>query len=245
VMEQGTRTGLPLLRPLFLEFPDAAADHHPIDVDLAAGGEFMVGPDLLVAAPPFPDRANDYDAELPSAGWYDFWTGKRVTGGNTPALTGDTLTVAAMSTISIHPELATLPVFVRPGAIIPTEPLVQSTAEKPEGPLTLRVFPGPNCAGEIYQDDGSTFGYRKGEFLRMKFTCETSSKNGDLAIHIGTHDGHYPAWWNEVVVEVNGLTTNTASATVNGRAAKVTSSDQRLSIPAADRGIGIEIIVRQ
>jgi alpha-glucosidase len=245
VMEQGTRTGLPLLRPLFLEFPDAAADHHPIDVDLTAGGEFMVGPDLLVAAPPFPDRANDYDAELPSAGWYDFWTGKRVTGGNTPALTGDTLTVAAMSTISIHPELATLPVFVRPGAIIPTEPLVQSTAEKPEGPLTLRVFPGPNCAGEIYQDDGSTFGYRKGEFLRMKFTCETSSKNGDLAIHIGTHDGHYPAWWNEVVVEVNGLTTNTASATVNGRAADVTSSDRRLSIPAADRGTGIEIIVRQ
>ena len=68
VMEENIRTGLPLLRPLFLEFPDAAADHHPIDLDPDAGGEFMVGPDLLVAAPPFPDKANDYDAKLPSSG---------------------------------------------------------------------------------------------------------------------------------------------------------------------------------
>ena len=56
VMEEGTHTGLPLLRPIFLDFPDAAADRHPLDVDLNASGEFMVGPDLLVAAPPFPDK---------------------------------------------------------------------------------------------------------------------------------------------------------------------------------------------
>lgn len=245
VMEQGTRTGLPLLRPLFLQFPNAAADRHPIDVDLAAGGEFMVGPDLLVVAPPFPDRANDYDAELPSAGWYDFWTGKRLDEGSTPTLTGDTLTVAAMSTILIHPELATLPVFVRPGAIIPTEPLVQSTVEKPVGPLKLRVFPGPDCAGEIYQDDGSTFGYRPGEYLRMRFTCETSSRNGDLAIHIGTHEGRFPAWWKDIVVEVNGLKKNPTSITVNGRATNISSSDQNVSITAADRGAGIEVVVHQ
>jgi alpha-glucosidase len=78
VIEDNTRTGLPLLRPLFLEFPNAAADRHPIDVDVDASGEFMVGPDLLVAAAPFPDKLDDYDAKLPSAGWYDFWTGKRV-----------------------------------------------------------------------------------------------------------------------------------------------------------------------
>jgi alpha-glucosidase len=243
VMEEGTHTGLPLLRPLFLEFPNATPDRHPIDIDLSASGEFMVGPDLLVAAPPFPDKANDYDAELPSPGWYDFWTGKRMDQGRTQALTGDTLTVAALSTISIHPELATLPVFVRPGAIIPTEPLVQSTAEQPQGPLTLRVFPGPDCAGKIYQDDGSTFGYKRGEFLRMSFTCESSPKNGDLEIHIGKHEGHYPAWWKEVAVEVNGLTKMPASATVNGYATDVTSSDQRLTITAPDRGTGIEIIV--
>ena len=51
VMEEGTHTGLPLLRPIFLDFPEAAADRHPLDVDLNASGEFMVGSDLLVAAP--------------------------------------------------------------------------------------------------------------------------------------------------------------------------------------------------
>jgi alpha-glucosidase len=245
-MEEGTRTGLPLLRPLFLEFPNAAPDRHPIDVDLEAAGEFMVGPDLLVAAAPFPDKANDYDAELPSAGWYDFWTGRRVDEGHPQATVGNSQTDAssdaALSTVPIHPELATLPVFVRPGAIIPTEPLVQSTAEQPQGPLTLRVFPGPNCAGEIYQDDGFTFEYRRGEFLRMKFTCETS-KNGDLAIHIGNHEGHYRAWWKDVAVEVNGFTKNHASVNVKGKATDIASSDRKLTITVADQGTGIEIVV--
>ncbi len=52
VTEEDTHTGLPLLRPLFLEFPDAAADRHPLDVDLNTSGEFMVGPDLLVLLHP-------------------------------------------------------------------------------------------------------------------------------------------------------------------------------------------------
>jgi hypothetical protein len=68
VMEDNTRTGLPLLRPLFLEFPDAAPDHHPLDIDLDASGEFMVGPDLLVAAPPFSIRQKTTMQRFPAPG---------------------------------------------------------------------------------------------------------------------------------------------------------------------------------
>jgi alpha-glucosidase len=246
-MEEGTRTGLPLLRPIFLEFPDATPDRHPMDIDLSASGEFMVGPDILVAGPPFPDEANDYDAELPSSGWYDFWTGKHVEETHTHAAAGDPLPNAAPddepSTLRIHPELATLPVFVRPGAIIPIQPLVQSTGQQPIGPLTLRVFPGADCGGEIYQDDGSTFAYRQGDFIRMKVTCDISRISGDLTVHIGPHEGTYAAWWKEITVEIDGLATKLPAATINGKPTAVTIDDQRVIIQAPDQGKGVEIVV--
>ena len=66
--------------------------------------------------------------------------------------------------------------FVRAGAIVPEQPLVQSTDEKPQGPLTLRVYPptepGEDCAGSLYLDDGVSYDFRKGDFLRMGFTCQ-------------------------------------------------------------------------
>lgn len=121
----------------------------------------------------------------------------------------------------VHRELGSLPVYVRPGSIIPIEPLVGSTDEKPRGALTLRVFPGPTAMGEFYQDDGSTFAYRSGDFLRMSFTCAVSPGDGPLTMHIGAHEGIYPAWWNEIVVEVNGLTKRPRSLIVNGHNADV------------------------
>jgi alpha-glucosidase len=244
VMEENTRTGLPLLRPIFLEFPNAASDCRPIDVDLAASGEFMVGPDLLVAAPPFPDKKDDYNAELPSAGWYDFWTGKRVEESypHIVAAQPETAKVATLSTVSIHPELATLPVFVRPGAILPVEPLVQSTDERPHGPLTLRVFPGSDCSGRLYQDDGTTFAYKTGDFLRMSFTCEMSPDHG-VILHIGRHEGSYPAWWRQIAVEINGLSRKPSSVIVDGQAATFRPGDHSVTIMVEDPGSGVNIVV--
>jgi len=247
VMEENTRTGLPLLRPLFLEFPDAAQDRHPLDVDVDTSGEFMVGPDLLVAAAPFPDKIDDYDAKLPSAGWYDFWTGKPVEMGKARVLAGgvqpETASGPALPAVTIHPELASLPVFVRPGTILPMAPLVQSTSEQAHGPLTLRVFPGPHCEGSLYQDDGSSFAYKNGEFLRMSFRCETSATDGALAIHIGKHEGRFPAWWKRIAVEVNGLKGQASMVTVNGKAARF-DGGQPLTIFIDDAGGGAEIVVR-
>jgi len=247
VMEENIRTGLPLLRPLFLEFPDAAADHHPIDLDPDAGGEFMVGPDLLVAAPPFPDKANDYDAKLPSSGWYDFWTGDRVGQSHAPPLTdGQQPNSAArtfMSTAHIHPDIASLPVFVRPGAILPIAPLVQSTGQRPEGPLKLRVFPGPNCAGELYQDDGTSFAYKQGNFLRMTFSCNVAKTNGTLAIHIGKPEGSYPAWWRQITVEVDGFSKRPLAVTVDGRTTSFDPVSHSVKVLLTDDGNGMDVVV--
>jgi alpha-glucosidase len=247
VMEAGTHTGLPLLRPLFLEFPDAALDRHPLDVDLEASGEFMVGSDLLVAAPPFLDKADDYNAKLPSTGWYDFWTGDRVHDSQAPMDTGilqsEEVRMQATPLVHLRPELAILPVFVRPGTILPIAPLVQSTGERPQGPLTLRVFPGPDCAGDLYQDDGVSFAYKHGESLRMHFTC--SASQGDLTIHIGKHEGSYPAWWHDLVVEVDGLVATPSSIISNGRSITANISDRRLTFTVADDGAGMDIVLHK
>lgn len=251
-MESNTHTGLPLLRPLFLEFPDAAPDHHPLDVDAGTSAEFLAGADLLIAPPPMAERPDAYDAKLPSAGWYDFWTGKQVeaaktrvpAAGEQPEAESEAAQAAgvpksSIASVRIEPRLETLPVFVRPGAILPVAPLTQSTSETPQGPLTLRVFPGPDCRGAVYQDDGSSYAFLRGESVRMEFSC-TATASG-LTVHIGRHEGRYKPWWQELAVEINGLRRELTAATVDGRKLVLDGSN---TIRIPDTGRGSELVVR-
>jgi len=213
--EELSRTGLPIVRPLFLEFPNATVDLHPIDID--AGNEFLFGRDLLVAPAPFPDKLDSYVVELPSVNWYNYWTGEKI---NRKAASQDTQSTrseqgSVPNQITIQPSLETLPVFVREGAIIPVQPLVQSTNEKPQGPLTLRVYPGKDCKGSIYLDDGRSFSFQHGEFMRMDFRCEEEEHG--LMIHLGPHQGNYTAWWNSVRVEVYGTSASPQKVVLTGR----------------------------
>jgi alpha-glucosidase len=200
--EEMTRTGIPIMRPLFLEFPNATADLHPIDLD--AEGEFLFGRDLLVAPSPFPDKMDGYAAQLPSVNWYNYWTGEKIARplAGTADQQSSNPTSGVMS-VTIQPKLDVLPVFVREGSIIPIQPLVQSTNEIPKGPLTLRVYPGQDCHGSIYQDDGRTFAFRRGDFLRMNFNCQQQGQK--LNVHIGRHEGSYAAWWKDLRVEIYGV----------------------------------------
>jgi alpha-glucosidase len=191
-----------MLRPLFLEFPNAMADGHPIDVDPGAAAEFMLGPDLLIAPSPYPEAPDAYAIEFPSNDWYDYWTGVKVM---PPAVAADpSLQVVSPPPLSIHvqPELATLPVYVRGGSILPMEPLVQSTSEIPDGPLTLRVYTGSSCSGDLYLDDGKSYAFEHGDSLRMHFSCKVTPDG--LELSIGAHEGRYAAWWKQIRVEVFG-----------------------------------------
>lgn len=212
--EEMSRTGLPINRPIFLEFPHGALDGQPLD--LTDSGSFLLGPDLLIAQSPFPDELDDYQVSLPPVGWYDYWTGARVeraTGRR--AIDNSEVT---QPEVRIHRTLATLPVFVRGGAIVPEQPLVQSTDEKPVGPLTLRVYPptGKNdtdCAGSVYLDDGVSYDFRRGEFLRMGFTCQLTAKG--INVIIAPHEGSYAPWWKILSIEVYGASKPAVEATVS------------------------------
>jgi alpha-glucosidase len=236
--EELSRTGVPIVRPLFLEFPHATSDGHPIDID--AGNEFFFGPDLLVAPPPFPEQPDAYNVLLPAGVWYDYWTGQPVEAPQPELKIGprDPL---------IKPELDVLPVYVREGAIIPTEPLTQSTSETPQGPLTLRIYPGKDCRGSVYQDDGVSFAYKRGEFLRMEFSC--SATESGVSVHVGPHEGSFHPWWKEIHVEVFGWNATSGSVSVKGStsaiSASVDASRRSIAFDILDEGHGAEIEIHR
>jgi alpha-glucosidase len=146
-------------------------------------------------------------------------------------------------TASIHPEVASLPIFVRAGAILPIAPLTQSTNEVPQGPLTLRVYAGSDCAGRFYLDDGKTYAYEKGASLRMEFTCEISPDS--LRIRVGEHKGSFPAWWRQISVEIYGWSPRKNTARVDGSRMvlpkKTSAGKLTLTIPDSGRGLLLEL----
>jgi alpha-glucosidase len=239
LVEEFSRTGLPVVRPIFVEFPGATADLHPLDLD--AGNEFLFGPNLLIAPPPFAEQPDRYALKLPQGVWYDYWTGE----GISAATKGGKL--AAESGLTIEPVLDKLPVYVREGSILPMQPLVQSTEESPVGDLTLRVYPGSECRGSLYLDDGKTFAYKRGESMRMNFSC-TKTPDG-VSVHIGKHEGSYQPWWKEIRVELYGWNASAAKVTVPSKsgssvAATVDPTHHVAMATLPDEGSGIDIEFR-
>jgi alpha-glucosidase len=235
--EETSRDGLPINRPLFLDFPKATEDGSPYDLT-TGGGEFMFGSRILVAPNPSPEEVAPYAIHLPVGSWYDYWTGKYL-GRSTLAGTLDLEQrdkVIAQKPLMVTPVLAQLPVYVRGGTILPMAPLTQSTAELPKGPLTLRVFPGAAdanqtepCAGEVYTDDGHTFDFKKGAYARIHFTCSLAA-NGSLQVEVGKQEGEWQPWWHAYRVEVVSWTPRRKRASIDGKGAAMTLAQGRWGV---------------
>lgn len=193
--EEASRTGLPMMRPVFLEFPKQDDQH--LD-RLQFNSEFMLGRSLLVA-PQINEATDSYSVGLPTGAWYDYWTGTRV---------------EESSAVKVQPKLEVMPVFVRAGSIIPQQETVQSTAEIPTGPLEIRVYPGPDCQGTLYLDDGITFDYQRGAYLREMFSCQASS--GGMRIRIAPHEGKFQPWWTQIQMRVFAGARVPRGVTING-----------------------------
>ncbi len=132
-------TGAPFMRALPLDFPD-----DPKVADLR--DEYMFGPAFLVA--PITDQgATSREVYLPAgADWYNYWTNKRVKGGQT---------------ITVQAPIDTIPLFVRAGSIIPLGAPVESTHQS-QAIAAVRVYPGADSDFTLFSDDGTTYAYEKG-----------------------------------------------------------------------------------
>jgi alpha-glucosidase len=246
VAEETSHDGLPIDRPLFLEFPYATDDGTPYDLT-TGGSEFLFGSRILVAPNPSPEEVAPYAIHLPPGTWYDYWTGGQVAGG-TPSGTLDLEQrdkVIAQKPLMVTPKLDQLPVYVRGGSILPIAPVTQSTSEVPNGPLTLRVFlptKGEACAGEVYTDDGHSFDFRNGDFARVHFTCSVAG-DGSVHVEIAKQEGNWRPWWHDYRVEVVSQKPKTTRALVNGKRVAITQIGGRwgLTVPANADGVQITL----
>ncbi len=241
--EQMSHNGMPIVRPLFLEFPHATDDGHPIDLD--AGGEFLFGPDLLVAPSPSPDEIAPYEVHLPPGIWYDYWSGERFD-RRTP-LKGLDLEkrdeLLQVKPLTAEPKLDSLPIYVRAGSIIPLAPLTQSTDIVPRGPLTLRVYIGELCHGQVYLDDGHTFNYRKGDYLRENFTCH-QNPDGSIGLIVDRHEGSYKPWWTSLRFEVYGWTPTEKQGSTGHSQFELHQAGPAWSADVDDNPNGVEVTLR-
>ena len=224
--DESARTGLPMMRPIFLEFPEVFTP--PSNGFGNLDTEFLLGPALLVAPQPFAETLDEYVVSFPKGQWYDFWTGLKTAAPVSEPTIVDIANAGPGAVLpapaKIHPVLDTLPVYVRGGSILPLQPLIQSTDETPNGPLELRVYPGQPCTGSLYLDDGHTLNYQRGEFLRQSFTCQ--SDGNSLRITFGARQGTYAPWWKTVEIVVYDWPSAQADAKLsNGSSAVSTSYD--------------------
>jgi alpha-glucosidase len=164
VAETAYRTGMPPMRPLFLEFPEDRAT-------FSLNDEWMLGNRVLAA--PVLTLDGKRKVYLPAGNWFEGNTGKAVAGAQTLDLTPVSLDV--------------IPFYVRAGTILPLGPVTQSTAEA-EDPLEVRIYPGADAAFSLYEDDGNTYSYEKGALTRIPMQWDDRRR----ILTIGDRQGFYP-----------------------------------------------------
>jgi len=157
-----------IMRPLVMDFPQDTTARELAD-------EYLFGPAFLVA-PVTTYQARDRQVYLPqnAAGWYDFWTGAAAAGGQS-------VTAAA--------AYDAIPLFIRPGAIIPFGPDLQYTGEKPADPITLYVYTGADGQFSLYEDDGLTYNCDHGAFTSIPFQWDNAGKTLTIGKRAGKFKG--------------------------------------------------------
>ncbi|MEO5561920.1 MAG: TIM-barrel domain-containing protein [Chitinophagaceae bacterium] len=153
------RTGMPLMRALVLDYQE---DENVFEI----GDQYMFGNNIMVC-PVTTKGAQTRTVYLPAGNWYDYWTGKQYTGKQ-------------YVHVVTPPEL--LPLFIKSGSVIPMQPAMNYTNEKPVDEITLDVFPGANSLFNLYEDDGQSLRYLKNDFSTTTITLSSSSQTCRLEI---------------------------------------------------------------
>ena len=154
-------TGYPVMRAMSLVYPEDPA----WDARLS---QYMLGDFLLVSA--FSEEIH-----LPQGDWIDFWSGKRTSG-------------PATFPVEITPTRGGA-LMVKRGAIIPTWPPCDHVEKGWSPEVGLLVYPAPHGTFTLYEDDGQSLAYRKGQFARTLLSCETAGKT--VTLTIGGRQGSY------------------------------------------------------
>jgi alpha-glucosidase (family GH31 glycosyl hydrolase) len=151
---QARETGMPLMRTMWLHYPD---DENCRDL----GNQYLWGPEMLIA-PVYQQGATSRDVYLPAGQWYDWWTNEEVVGGRT---------------ITRQVNISKMPIYVRAGAIIPFDPVRQYIDQEVDGPTTIRIYLGADGQFTMYEDDDISLDYLKGRATWTSMTWNDSGRS--------------------------------------------------------------------
>jgi alpha-glucosidase len=163
LFHEAATTGSPILRPLLWAFGD---DPQAVAVE----DEVLLGDALLAAPMCQPDRRRRV-VYLPVGRWHDWWTGA---------------VHAGPAEIVVDAPLDRLPLFGRGGTLVPLS-VIDEAGRADDSAVTLRVFPGEGH-GIIYDDDGESFAYRRGEFALRTYTVG-AGEDGSTTVRLSAVDG--------------------------------------------------------
>jgi alpha-glucosidase len=209
VFYESTQDGVPVMR--------AMAVHYPYDelvYDPRFENQFFLGPYILVA--PVARSQQFAEVYLPSEGYYDLVTGE--------------FYVDRGPTIVESPnrsEISKLPVFVKAGGILPMQPVVNHTGEKPDT-LIVHVFYGEeNTRFMFYCDDGVSFKYREGDYHRRMIRWSPSQ----MSVILEEAEGKYVPGYKMLVVVMHGFPGGVTGVRVNGRHADFKQEGSEIRTP--------------
>lgn len=179
---QISKNGSTMMRPLVMDFnKDTIALQQPY--------QYMFGKALLIA-PVTEPGISEMKLYLPkSAGWYDFWTGKRWNGGQ-------------FVNTSVPEDK--IPVFVKAGSIIPMGKLMQYSNEKPNDTLEIRIYKGTNAEFDLYEDEGDNYNYEKGKYTVIPFRWDEKLQTLTIENLQGAYAGYLKKKFFNIVLVREG-----------------------------------------
>lgn len=177
---KANQTGLPVMRPLVLDYPDDENVYNLSD-------QFLFGESIMVA-PVYRPSTYKRMVYIPEGIWYNWWTEEKYEG---------------RKYILVDAPLEVLPLFVKEGAIIPMGPEMNYIGEKPIETLTLEIYVGKDSMYSLYQDDGTTNKYKTGEYLIINF--EVRMEEDKLVINIDPIKKDYLPCINRYLIRLHGL----------------------------------------
>lgn len=196
---QSQQNGMPVSRTLAINYTN---DERVYETKFQ--NQFLFGDALLVA--PVESTRFTEEVYLPEGEWYRQSTGEKFAGGKV---------------IIADAPLTDLPVFVKAGAIIPMQHVVQNTGEKGDGILELNVWYGdaPNSF-VYYEDDGITYDYQKGSFYKREISFDPVKKLIDFSLVEGSFNSKY----NKIRLVLRGFILLTKTLKVNGQFLKISKN---------------------
>lgn len=213
---EAAQNGMPIVRSMPLCFPD---DRNCDDMTY----QYMFGDNFCVGI--FTN-----EIYLPKGTWTDAWSGEKVVSK------GETFTRE-------YPSNRAGLLFIREGAIIPTQPDVEYLGARPFDRVILKVYPHGDSAYTMLDDDGESYEYENGGVASTMF--ESHERDGGVEVVVNPVQGSFKGMPSEREYSFRiQRDSRPASVSLNGAAVQDwTYEDGMVCLSAGKVGVGEKIVV--